>query len=262
MEIDNIGFIGAGRVVRIILDGLGRAGRGVGDVIVSDPAPAAREKLEKLHPGIELTADNKLPASRELIFVAVHPPVAGQVFAEISSSVRQDAVIISLVPKIAISAIRQALDGFGRIVRMIPNAPSIVGRGYNPVSFSDVFSQGQRDEILEFLQPLGECPVVEEKLLEAYAIISGIGPTYLWFQLYELARLGESFGLSKQQAGDAVAAMTAGAAETMVSAGLGSEEVMDLIPLKPLQDKQDDIKQAYQTALNELFRKLSGQGIL
>ena len=258
MQIDNIGFIGAGRVVRIILDGLGRAGRGGAEIIVSDPAEAAREKLKKLHPEIEVTGDNKLSAGREIVFVAVHPPVAGSVFAEINSSVRKEAVVISLVPKITISAIRQALEGFGRIVRMIPNAPSIVGCGYNPVSFSEVFSQAEREEILGFLQPVGECPVVEEKLLEAYAIISGMGPTYLWFQLYELIRLAESFGLSEQQAGDAVAAMTAGAAETMVSAGLGSEEVMDLIPLKPLQDKQDDIKQAYQTALNELFRKLSG----
>ncbi len=90
MQTDNIGFIGAGRVVRIILDGLGRAGRGGANIIVSNPIPAAREKLEKLHPGIELTADNKMPAGQKTVFVAVHPPIAGQVLAEISKPGTQE----------------------------------------------------------------------------------------------------------------------------------------------------------------------------
>ena len=63
--------------------------------------------------------------------------------------------------------------------------------------------------------PLGASPEVPEGDLEAYAVLTGMGPTYLWFQLYELLALAEGFGLGRAAAAEALGGMVGGALRTM-----------------------------------------------
>ncbi|HZX10332.1 MAG TPA: pyrroline-5-carboxylate reductase dimerization domain-containing protein, partial [Acidobacteriota bacterium] len=102
----------------------------------------------------------------------------------------------------------------------------------------------------------GDCPEVDEQKLEAYAVVAAMGPTYLWFQLYEVEKLGTTFGLTPQEARAAVSIMAEGAAKTVLKSGLTPDEVMDLIPVKPLGEEEEKIKEIYQAQLNALFAKL------
>ncbi len=68
------------------------------------------------------------------------------------------------------------------------------------VAFGPGLSPADREVLQGLLAPLGECPEVEERHLEAYAIVTAMGPTYFWPQLYELRALAESFGLPAQRA--------------------------------------------------------------
>jgi pyrroline-5-carboxylate reductase len=58
-----------------------------------------------------------------------------------------------------------------------------------------------------------------ERVVVADPNAAAMGPTYLWFQLYELRDLARSFGLSDEAAATAVERMTRGALDTM-NAGL------------------------------------------
>ena len=108
------------------------------------------------------------------------------------------------------------------------------------------------------LAPLGAHPEVAEEALEAYALLSGMGPTYLWFQLYQLVDLGCEFGMTREAALQAVTAMAAGAARTMTEAHLSPEAVMDLIPVKPLAPIEPTVKASYASVLSALHAKLKG----
>jgi len=59
-----------------------------------------------------------------------------------------------------------------------------------------------------------------------------MGPTYLWFQLYELRELGRSFGLSDDAASTAVEQMPSARSTTMNAALTPPAEVMDLVPVR------------------------------
>jgi pyrroline-5-carboxylate reductase len=139
---------------------------------------------------------------------------------------------------------------------MIPNAPSIVNEGYNPVAFAPALPADAKAELQEFFSVWGKCPVVAEEKLEAYAILTAMGPTYLWFQLYELQNIAESFGLTQQEVETAMTEMALAAIKTMQGAGLSPTEVMDLVPSKPLSEEEAHIKQAYHTRLENMYQKL------
>jgi pyrroline-5-carboxylate reductase len=252
-----IGFIGAGRITRIILQGLKNKGKLPAKISVSDSELNVLDSLKKSFKQIEISHnDNKNPARQDVVFISLHPPVLINALNEIKSSLKKDAVVISLAPKITIAKIRETIGSGFKIIRMIPNAPSIINAGFNPFVFSDGFTDAEKKEIKDLFSNLGECPEVKEEKLEAYAILTAMGPTYFWFQLYELSGLAKSFGLDDNDIKEGIKAMMNGTVKTMYESGLSNNEVFDLIPVKPIGNEEENIKNIYKTTLTGLFGKL------
>lgn len=256
MDSKSYGFIGGGRITRIILKGLSNNGLTFPNVVVSDIIMGYLEKLKQTYPEICLSYnDDRLPARQDIVFIALHPPLICDILKEIKPELKANTIIISLAPKITIAKMQEALGGFNRIVRVIPNAPSIVNAGYNPVSFSAGIPEKEKSRLLELLSPLGDCPEVEEEKLEAFAVLTAMGPTYLWFQLYELRNIMKEFGLDEREIEEGIRKMTEGALKTMLS-GMSSEEVMDLVPIKPIGDVEEKIKETYRNKLLATFNRI------
>jgi pyrroline-5-carboxylate reductase len=256
MSIESVGFVGGGRVARIMLEGWQRAGAMPARVVVSDPNAAGLDALKSRFPSIDVcVGDNCAAAGEQLVFLGLHPPAFADSLPSLASSLRPDAIVVSLAPKVTILRVSGLLDGFDRIARIIPNAPSVVGSGFNPVAFGVALGERERDAVLELLSPLGASPVVEEATLEAYAITAAMGPTYLWFQLYELRDLARSFGLTDEAATTAVEQMAMGAIETM-SAPLAPAEVMDLVAVHPLADFEPAVLEQYRTRLGAVMDRI------
>ncbi len=252
-----VGFIGGGRVAHIILGGLKKAGQMPANVVVSDVSLDVLNRLQARYPETRTVHnDNRVPASQDLVFAGLHPPALPGCLGEIKACLKPNAVLISLAPKLSIAKLAGALDGFDRIVRLIPNAPSIIGEGFNPLSFSGALSGSEKAEVSAFVSALGKCPEVDEGKLEAYAIVTAMGPTYFWFQLHELQKIAESFGLSRREAETGIFAMVAGTGKSFFESGLAAEAVMDLIPVKPLGDEEGNIKAVYHAKLEALYAKL------
>lgn len=256
MPPNTLGFIGAGRIVRILLAGWKRAGWEVPRVVVSDIDQAAIERLPRLGGRLTAVADNVAAARQDIVFLAVHPPALVKSVAQVADALQQDAIVVSLAPKITIATLTGMLKGFDRIARVIPNAPSLVNRGFNPAAFGPSLSPGDRSVLRELFDPLGDMPCVNENTLEAYAVISAMGPTYLWPQFVELFSLAESFGLGPNDARLAVRQMVEGAMTTLNESGLTAEEVMDLVPVRPLADFEPALREAYRAKLTAIMDKI------
>ena len=256
MSSSSVGFVGGGRIARIMLEGWRQAGTMPERVIVSDPNAATLDALKATHPSIRTcVGDNCAAAGRSIVFLGLHPAAFGDALPELAGALATDAIVVSLAPKVTIERLSGLLGGFDRIARAIPNAPSIVGSGFNPVAFGPGLSEADRAAILDLLAPLGDAPVVEESTLEAYAVTAAMGPTYLWFQLYGLRDMARSFGLSDEAAATAVERMTRGTLDTM-DAGLTPDEVMDLVAVHPLAEAEPIFLDVYRTSLAVVMERI------
>jgi pyrroline-5-carboxylate reductase len=257
MKVKTVGFVGGGRVARIILGGLKKAGRTPATIIASDTNPDVLNKLQSGFPEVQTVLNNnREAAAQDLVFLGLHPPAIAGCLADIKDCLKPGAILISLAPKLPIAKLTQALGAFNRIVRLIPNAASIIGQGYNPIFFSQALNRQEKEEVHLFLNALGKSPEVAEDKLEAYAIVTAMGPTYLWFQWQELCDMAESFGITSAEAKTGIAEMIAGAANTLFGSGMSPEEVMDLIPVKPLGEEETIIRAMYKSKLRPLYEKL------
>ena len=253
-----ISFIGGGRVTHLLLKGLMHAQMNKHRIIVCDPNPEALVKLEKIYPGKLVTGtDNIQGWDAQLIFLAVHPPVIDEVLSQLSGKIDQRSIVISLVPTKSIEFMSGKLSGFNRIIRMIPNAPSAIGMGYNPVFYSESITEPEKEAARSLFSVWGEARVVEEKDLEGYAVITGMGPTYFWFQWELMVQLASQFGFDETNARPAVHSMIRGSNELLFNSDLHPPEVVDLIPVHPLKEHEEHLSGIISGQLNGLFQKLT-----
>ena len=256
MTSKTIGFIGGGRITRIFLEGWQRAGQLPARIVVSDCNAETLGKLKARFPSIETVAQSAAAAAQDIVFLAVHPPVMAEVLAGIKGSVKPGALVVSLAPKFTIGKLTELLGGFARVARVIPNAPSVVNFGFNPVAFGQALTTADKTEIVSLLAPLGECPEVAEHKLEAYAVLSAMSPTFLWFQLQALREVAAGCGLPDTEVTPALQRAVCGATRTLLESGLTPAEVMDLIPVKPLAEMEPQVSEMYRTRLPAVFQKI------
>ena len=109
------------------------------------------------------------------------------------------------------------------------------------------------NELLSFTGNIFE---VEESKLEGYAILSAMLPTYFWFQFQELQKLGPQIGLNNEETKQSIKQTLIAAINMYYDSGLPHEEVIDLIPVKPISDHEDYIRNCFSEKLLGLYQKI------
>jgi pyrroline-5-carboxylate reductase len=257
MKTKSLGFIGGGRITKIILRAFENDGITFEKVVVADTNQEVLNSLKLKYPKIKVTADNLIEVTQnEIVFMALHPPVFMDALAKIKVLVSKESVLVSLAPKLTIEKMSAALGGFTNIARMNPSASAIVNKGVNPITFSKEMQVDNKNKLLELMRSLGSIPVVEEPKIEAYAMITAMGHTYYFFQLQKLKELAIKFGMDEKEAQTAITEMLWGTTETLFKSGLTYNEVADLVPVKPMEEVEEAIKGYYDQYLNGIFNKI------
>ncbi len=245
-----IGFIGGGRITRILLQGFKNAKIPFEKIHVYEPNETVLNALKSDYQQIGASgSDATQAASSDWVFIALHPPVLAETMQLLKPFVKTDALVISLAPKITIEKLQGILPGIKNIGRMNPNAGTYVNAGFNPVCFASSSGSNAIAEFTEIFKKLGQIPVVNEDQIEAYAVISAMGHTYFWFQLQQLKEMAQSFGLSEYESVQTISAMLHGTAGTLFQSGLKYEDVINLVPVKPMAPHETAIKEFYETSL-------------
>ncbi len=255
MKNKSIGFIGGGRVTRILLQGFRNKDIRFGKVMVADTNPEVLVNLKKQFPEIE-SSDASGVAGQDIVFIALHPPVLMDTLEMVRGSIKADATVISLAPKINLEKLAMKLPQVNNIARLIPNATSYINEGYNPITFSLGFNPLEKSVVLDLLRSLGTTFEVSEEKLESYAIISAMLPTYFWFQWKELEEIGLKTGLSEEESKKSVHDTIIASLNLMYKSGLSASEVIDLIPVRPIGEHEQQIAEIYRTKLMGLFEKI------
>lgn len=215
----SLGFPGAGRGTRPMLEGLFRANAFPARAAVGDMNEERARETAAAAPGVEVS-DAIGVAAADIVVIAVPPPAVPAALSEIADAARPESIVLSLAPK------HRFAD------RALP---------------ARVF------------RPLGAMPEVEETSLEACAVISAMGPTYLWFRLDLPRKPGEEFGSTPDAARSAAAAMAHGSVASLLESDLPADFVMDLVSGRPMAENQPLIAETYRSRLRAVYAKLTAR---
>jgi pyrroline-5-carboxylate reductase len=252
-----IGFIGGGRITRILLQAFKNASVSFEKIYVYETNETVSDALKSKYHHIEASCiDITQAASSDIVFIALHPPVLMDSLQKFKNYIKENALVVSLAPKITIEKLQAVMPQIHNISRMNPNAGTYVNKGFNPICFANTTDKTIQDEFIVLFKKLGKIPVVSENQIEAYAVISAMGHTYFWFQLQQLKELACSFGLSEKEAQETITSMMWGTTETLFNSGLSYEEVTNLVPAKPMAEYESLIKEYYKSNLNGIYQKI------
>lgn len=190
-----IGFIGGGNMAEALVHGLiAKKLFKPADIIVADIAAERRRKLARQYK-VAATASN-LDVLREAstILLAIKPQQIDAVLHELAtggdskSKANASKLFISIVAGVPIARMAAALGARARIVRVMPNAPAMVGLGMAALARSKGASRADETLALKIFNAVGDAIVVkDETLLDAVTALSGSGPAYVYLFAKSLA---------------------------------------------------------------------------
>ena len=255
MKTKSLGFIGGGRITKILLQAFQNKNEKFSRIVVTDTNIEVTANLKKNYPSVQIETAS-VAASQDIVFISLHPPVIMDMLELLKNDFKHSTTVISFAPKINLAKISSKLGQVKNLARLIPNATSYINEGYNPVCFSTGFAKSEKKEILDLLGLLGATFEVPEEKLESYAIMSAMLPTYFWFQWKELADIGQKIGLTEKEGKDSIHETIIASLNLMYKSGLTAQEVIDLIPVKPIGEHESQIAEIYKTKLVGLFEKI------
>jgi pyrroline-5-carboxylate reductase len=255
MKTKSLGFIGGGRITKILLQAFQNKNAKFSKIVVTDTNSEVATNLKKIYSYIQIE-NASVAASQDIVFISLHPPVIMDTLELVKYDFKGYATVISLAPKINLAKIASKLDQVKNLARLIPNATSFINEGYNPVTFFKDVDKEEKEQILDLLRLLGNTFEVPEEKLESYAIMSAMLPTYFWFQWKELAEIGQKIGLTEKESKDSIHHTIIASLNLLYKSGLTPNEVIDLIPVKPIGEHESQMAEIYRSKLIGLFEKI------
>lgn len=168
--------------------------------------------------GVGRSLDNAAAvAQSDVIVLSVKPQIFPAVWPEIERALKPDALVVSIMAGIPSAKI--AGEKPIRVVRVMPNTPSLVGEGAAGIAAGEWATEADLDVAQKLLGAVGTAVVVKEEDIDAVTALSGSGPAYVFYLLEGMLAAAEKMGLESGVSKELALATVIGAARLMKETG-------------------------------------------
>ncbi len=170
-------------------------------ISVFDPqAGAINQFSDEVSPHANVTAadsNQQLMDQSDVVFIAVKPQIIRAALESIT--VPKNCLIVSVVAGVDLVTLQRLLET-DRIVRVMPNTPSLIGMGASGFACAAGVTEEERNRIHQYLESLGVAIQVRPDQLDAVTGLSGSGPAYVFQFVQALIDGGVLAGLHRDDA--------------------------------------------------------------
>jgi len=224
-------FIGAGNMAEAIVAGIvDKQVVAAGDVCVTDISEVRLQHfIEKYNVGTSL--DNPAAVVQaDVVVLSVKPQVFPEVWAEIEGVLKPDALVVSImagIPSGKIAGVKPI-----RVVRVMPNTPSLVGEGAAGIAAGEFATEADLETAQQLLDAVGSAVIVKEGEIDAVTALSGSGPAYVFYLLEGMLEAAGQMGLGKEVSRELALATVIGAAKLMQETGEDADALREKVTSK------------------------------
>lgn len=225
-----LGIIGCGKMAQALAGGAHQAGVFEGkDLLLSDPSPEALATLKQLLPGARTSS--QILEEADVILLCVKPDTVPAILQNLHGTARRasDLLIISIAAGVSLPAMESAAKGHARVIRVMPNTPSLVNQGAAAWCAGQGTTEADASLVTDLLGAVGTVTQVKESLMDAVTGLSGSGPAYVYTVIEALADGALLEGLPKAQALELATQTVLGAALMVKESGLHPAELRDRV---------------------------------
>jgi len=233
------------------------------DILLIEKDEQKRINLSKTSGCLSQTIIDKNISGYDYILIAIKPQGANAVMELLANWLLPHQIIISVMAGISLNTMSKRLRQ-NKIVRVMPNIPTLISEGMSIFFPSDTVNKKERDVIKTLFSSCGSCiEAKNEDAIDAATAISGSGPGYFFYFAEKMTESAISLGFSESDANLLVQKTIRGSALLWESQGITPKILMDrvsspggttLAALDHFNSKKvgksikDGIKKAYERA--------------
>eukprot|EP00252_Welwitschia_mirabilis_P017994 TRINITY_DN40136_c0_g1_i1.p1 TRINITY_DN40136_c0_g1~~TRINITY_DN40136_c0_g1_i1.p1 ORF type:complete len:272 (-),score=64.74 TRINITY_DN40136_c0_g1_i1:319-1134(-) len=210
-----LGFIGAGKMSEAIAKGLHKSGVHPGSRMCTAHSRSERRKVFESFDVSIMNTNSQVVEASDVIVLGVKPFVVKEVLQEVRPVLSKDKLLISIAAGIKLKDLEE-LAGDARVVRVMPNTPSLVGEGASVLSLGEKSTDNDEHLVKSLFEAVGKVWTTKEKLLDAVTGVSGSGPAYVFLAIEAMADGGVAAGLPRDLALSLAAQTVLGAAKMVI----------------------------------------------
>jgi pyrroline-5-carboxylate reductase len=220
-----IGFIGGGNMAEALLKGM--TGRGMRDVMVSEPREERRAFLSETY-GIRVSADNReVVSSSDIVILAVKPQNMPEVLDEVADLMTEEKIVVSIAAGITLSYFEQRLKTT-KIIRVMPNVAAMAQEGMSVLSLCECFPDREMSVIRDIFMSAGRVLVLPEKYMDAVTALSGSGPAFIALFVDAMIGAARELGLGEESARE-LALQTLVGTSTLLEGGIPPGRLVEMV---------------------------------
>ena len=256
-----ITFIGAGNMSEAIIAGALKKEVVTADsVTVSDPLEERRNYMQHAY-AVRAEEDNaRAVANADVVVLAVKPQVFPCVWDSLQSTLSPTSLVVSIMAGVTSETI--AAGSELRVVRVMPNTPSLVGRGASGIAQGALATDSDMEVTERLMQAVGVSVRVQEDQLHAVTALSGSGPAYIFYIMEAMIKKAIELGLDKDSARLLCAETVGGAADLLANSEESPEDLRNRVTSKggttaaAIQVfEENDIKLTVSDAMKSAFKR-------
>ena len=215
-----IGFIGCGNMAKAIIAGLVSTGQIKPENIwVFDRKPATNKLMQEQYGITPADSIEDMARQTDILFGAVKPNVILSVLKDIALVLNKNSVVVSIAAGVTLDALAGVLGHDRKIIRVMPNTPSLVNEGMTSVTPNILVSHEEANEIVDIFNSFGKAELVPEYLIHSVVGVSGSAPAYVFMFIEAMADAAVLGGMPRAQAYRFAAQAVKGAAQMVLETG-------------------------------------------
>ena len=223
-----IGFIGCGNMGKAILGGLIASGQVLpGQIWVYTPSPDKVAALRDQYGINAAESAQEVAQVADIVFGAVKPNIMIKVLSDITSSLNKETLVVSIAAGVTLDQLARALGHDRKIVRAMPNTPSLVNAGMTSVTPNALVTTEEVADVLNIFRCFGEAEVIAESMIHPVVGVSGSAPAYVFMFLEAMADAAVLGGMPRAQAYKFAAQAVMGSAKMVLETGKHPAELRD-----------------------------------
>ena len=256
-----LAVIGAGNIGKILLERLRAVGVPADQIVVCDnDADRAQTAAVKFRVRPVILTDETV-CEADAILVAVSPKSVAEVIHSLADRLLPGCLVISFAAAVPLVKIEELLHPGTPVARIMPNAPSLIGQGMNPVAYGASVTPKARELVEAILAALGETLVVRDDQMNWCVGLSGASIRSLLPTLEGMTHAVVEAGLSETDARRVAAQVMLGTAALALKTDLTFEQIKALTPMETVDEAALDqlffnAAQAAQEKITSAQRKL------
>ncbi|HEY6577313.1 MAG TPA: pyrroline-5-carboxylate reductase [Mycobacterium sp.] len=216
-----IAIIGGGNIGEALLSGLLRAGRQTKDLVVAEKDPERSKYLAEKY-SVQVSSVGGAAENAAYVIVAVKPSDVESVVDEVAAAVAHadnesvEQVFVTVAAGVSTAYYQSRLPAGAPVIRVMPNAPMVVGGGVSAVARGSFATADQLKDVVSIFDAVGGVLTVPESQLDAVTAVSGSGPAYFFLMVEALVDAAVAEGLPRPVATELVSQTMAGSAAMLL----------------------------------------------